>query len=63
MPETRISSESLLGPGWKQVSNEEWTALADDDEYEDVEEEVRSDRIRSDLKRNLLTGSRFVHIR
>lgn len=37
--------------------------MADDDEYEDVEEEVRSDRIRSDLKRNLLTGSRFVHIR
>lgn len=56
MPETRISSESLLGPGWKQVSNEEWTALADDDEYEDVEEEVRPARSRRDLRCNPLTA-------
>lgn len=33
-------SESLYGPGWKQVSDAEWATLEDDDEYEDVEEEV-----------------------
>jgi hypothetical protein len=33
-------SDSLCGPGWKQVSDAEWAALEDDDEYEDVEEEV-----------------------
>ena len=34
------TSQSLLGPGWKQVSDTEWAALANDDEYEDIEEEV-----------------------
>lgn len=33
-------SESLYGPGWTQVSDAEWAALENDDEYEDVEEEV-----------------------
>jgi hypothetical protein len=46
-------SESLYGPGWKQVSDAEWAALENDDEYEDVEEEV-SVRMLCEPKKGIL---------
>jgi protein associated with RNAse G/E len=51
--ENRLSSDSLLGPGWKQVTNEEWAAI-DDDEYEEEEEEVSAS---SDLDRVIIIRS------
>jgi hypothetical protein len=35
-------ASSLLGPGWKQVQEDDWVKYDNDEEYEDVEEEVRS---------------------
>jgi hypothetical protein len=57
-------SESLYGPGWKQVSDAEWAALENDDEYEDVEEEV-SVRMLCEPKKGILLcdhGSRDVRL-